>query len=103
MCSSWGTRWWAGRDNITLPESTPSHANCLKTRRLPPVGCIIPVHFRDAVLGAVDYEDTLAILSFPGFCLRLSRHSSIHGSVDTLLLYNESLLRGLPMVPRSQI
>jgi hypothetical protein len=30
------TRWWAGRDNATLPEATSSHANCLKTRRLPP-------------------------------------------------------------------
>src|SRR5688572_33234781 len=51
MCSSWGTRWWAGRDNATLTETALSHANRLKTRRLPPVGCIIPVHFRDAVLG----------------------------------------------------
>src|SRR5687768_2603514 len=33
------TRWWAGRDNAALPEPTSSHANCLKTRRLPPVGC----------------------------------------------------------------
>jgi hypothetical protein len=35
------TRWWAGRDNATLTEPTPSHANCLKTRRLPPVGCTL--------------------------------------------------------------
>ena len=28
--------WWAGRDNAALPEPTSSHANCLKTRRLPP-------------------------------------------------------------------
>ena len=28
--------WWAGRDNATLPESISSHANGLKTRRLPP-------------------------------------------------------------------
>src|SRR6266508_4188335 len=33
------TRWWAGRDNATLTEPTSSHAKCLKTRRLPPVGC----------------------------------------------------------------
>jgi len=31
----------AGRDNAVLPEPTPSHANCLKTRRLPPVGCTL--------------------------------------------------------------
>src|SRR5574341_647954 len=35
------TRWWAGRDNAILPEPTSSHANCLKTRRLPPVGCTL--------------------------------------------------------------
>ncbi len=35
------TRWWAGRENATLPEPTPSHTNCLKTRRLPPVGCTL--------------------------------------------------------------
>jgi hypothetical protein len=35
------TRWWAGRDNAILPELTPSHANCLKTRRLPAVGCTL--------------------------------------------------------------
>jgi len=28
--------WWAGRDNTALTEPAPSHANCLKTRRLPP-------------------------------------------------------------------
>ena len=33
------TRWWAGRDNAILMESTPSHAKRSKTRRLPPVGC----------------------------------------------------------------
>src|SRR5215210_4810182 len=33
------TRWWAGRDDAILAGTTPSHANCLKTRRLPPVGC----------------------------------------------------------------
>src|SRR6266498_4280110 len=27
------TRWWAGRDNAILTESTPSHRNCQKTRR----------------------------------------------------------------------
>ena len=46
------TRWWVGRDNATLTEPTPSHESCLKTRRLPPVGCIIRVYFRDALLGA---------------------------------------------------
>src|SRR6266545_7527305 len=35
------TRWWAGRDNVTLPEPTSSHVKCLKTRRLPPVGCTL--------------------------------------------------------------
>jgi len=30
--------WWARRD-ATLTEPTPRHTNCLKTRRLPPVGC----------------------------------------------------------------
>jgi len=35
------TRWWAGRDNATLTEPTSSHTNCLKTRRLPPVGCTL--------------------------------------------------------------
>ena len=25
--------WWAGRDNATLSEPTPSHANCLTARR----------------------------------------------------------------------
>src|SRR5919109_967424 len=33
------TRWWAGRDKAIFSESTSSHVNCLKTRRLPPVGC----------------------------------------------------------------
>jgi hypothetical protein len=35
------TRGWAGRDNAILTEPTSSHANCLKTRRLPPVGCTL--------------------------------------------------------------
>jgi len=35
------TRWWAGRDNAILSEPTPSHTKCLKTRRLPPVGCTL--------------------------------------------------------------
>src|SRR5687768_6235491 len=35
------TRWWAGRDNAGLPETTSRHANCLKTRRVPPVGCTL--------------------------------------------------------------
>src|SRR5512132_2455079 len=28
--------WWAGQDDAALTESTSSHTNCLKTRRLPP-------------------------------------------------------------------
>ena len=35
------TRWWVGRDNATWTEPTSSHENCLKTRRLPPVGCTV--------------------------------------------------------------
>src|SRR5688572_28941717 len=35
------TRWWAGQENATLTEPTPSHETCLKTRRLPPVGCTL--------------------------------------------------------------
>ena len=35
------TRWWVGRDNATLTEPTSSHAKCLKTRKLPPVGCTL--------------------------------------------------------------
>src|SRR6185503_7142637 len=35
------TRWWAGRDNAILPESASSRVKCLKTRRLPPVGCTL--------------------------------------------------------------
>src|SRR5215208_2626503 len=35
------TCWWAGRDNVILSESTSSPANCLKTRRLPPVKCTL--------------------------------------------------------------
>jgi len=35
------TRWWVGRDNAALTEPTSSRANCLKTRRLPPVGCTL--------------------------------------------------------------
>jgi len=35
------TRGWAGRDHAALMEPTSSHANCLKTRRLPPVGCTL--------------------------------------------------------------
>src|SRR5512139_2056441 len=35
------TRGWAGRGNAALPEPTSSHANCSKTRRLPPVGCTL--------------------------------------------------------------
>src|ERR671923_708873 len=41
------TRWWVGRDNATLPEPTSSHANCLETRRLPPVGCTLCWHAFD--------------------------------------------------------
>src|SRR5512147_1692323 len=32
---------WVGRDDAILPEPTSSHATCLKTRRLPPVGCTL--------------------------------------------------------------
>ena len=40
---------WAGRDNAALTELTSSHANCLKTRRLPPVGCTLCwAHFLNA-------------------------------------------------------
>ncbi len=35
------TRWWVGGDNAILSERTPSHSNCLKTRRVPPVGCTL--------------------------------------------------------------
>jgi hypothetical protein len=35
------TRWWVGRENAILSESTPSHAECSKTRRLLPVGCTL--------------------------------------------------------------
>ena len=28
--------WWVGRDNTTLTEPASSHANCSKTRTLPP-------------------------------------------------------------------
>ncbi len=35
------TRWWVGRDHAILTEPTSSHTNCLKTRRLPPVGCTL--------------------------------------------------------------
>jgi hypothetical protein len=35
------TRWWAGRDNAVLPEPALSQVTCLKTRRLPPVGCTL--------------------------------------------------------------
>src|SRR5512133_1024465 len=47
------THWWVGRDNVALPESTPSHERCLKTRRLPPpwlrrtlpeIGCTVCWH-----------------------------------------------------------
>src|SRR6266540_231957 len=35
------TRWWVERDNTILTEPTSSHANCLKTRRVLPVGCTL--------------------------------------------------------------
>ena len=35
------TRGWAGQENTILTEPTPSHANGLKTRRVPPVGCTL--------------------------------------------------------------
>ena len=35
------TRWWARRENAILTEPASSHENCLKTRRLPPVGCTL--------------------------------------------------------------
>jgi hypothetical protein len=31
-----GEGWWAGREDATLPESTSSHSNAPKTRRVPP-------------------------------------------------------------------
>jgi hypothetical protein len=43
------TRWWVGQDNSILPEPTPSRANRLKTRRLPPVGCALYWAFRTGV------------------------------------------------------
>ena len=33
------TRKWAGRGNAILSETTSSRVNCLKTRRVPLVGC----------------------------------------------------------------
>src|SRR5215216_4898140 len=38
------TRWWVGRDNDIVSEPVSSHATCLKTRRLPPVGCTLCWH-----------------------------------------------------------
>jgi len=35
------TRGWAGLGGATLMESALSRTNCLKTRRLPPVGCTL--------------------------------------------------------------
>jgi hypothetical protein len=35
------TRWWVGRENAVLTGPTSNHAKCLKTRRLPPVGCTL--------------------------------------------------------------
>ena len=35
------TRGWAGGDDAILTEPTSNHANSLKTRRLPPVGCTL--------------------------------------------------------------
>src|SRR5688572_9117150 len=35
------TRWWVGRDTASLTEPASSYTNCLKTRRLPPVGCTL--------------------------------------------------------------
>ena len=43
--------WWVGQDNATLTEPASNRENFQKTRRLPLVGCIIPLQFRDAVLG----------------------------------------------------
>ena len=38
------TRWWARRDNAALAEPASSQEKCLKTRRLPPVGCTLCWH-----------------------------------------------------------
>src|SRR6266508_104371 len=35
------TRKWVGQDNAVLTESTSSQEKCLKTRRVPPVGCTL--------------------------------------------------------------
>ena len=35
------TRKWVGRDNAIVTESTSSHTKCLKTRRVPLVGCTL--------------------------------------------------------------
>jgi hypothetical protein len=39
--NGWRTRWWAGRDNAILSKTISSHENCLKTRRVPQVGCTL--------------------------------------------------------------
>ena len=37
-------------------EKAESREKAQKTRRVPTVSCIIPAHFRDAVLGAIELE-----------------------------------------------
>jgi len=47
--------WWPGRDNVTLMEPTPSHANCLTAKRAQTPTTMAPAHFAGdrvhAVLG----------------------------------------------------
>src|SRR5919108_1836358 len=69
------TRWWVGRDNATLPEPTSSHRNCLKTRRLPPVGCTLCWHAFDWKTSCTSYQRLNPQTRFHILNLPVNHHS----------------------------
>ena len=75
------TRWWVGRDNATLTEPTSSHPKCLKTRRLPPVGCTLCWAFFVA-------QFNLSIL--------ISSYSEVHFALADIATFEYSLKILLP-------
>jgi hypothetical protein len=65
------TRWWMGGDNAALTEPVSSHANCPKTRRLPPPWSPCSSEGRvHAVLGSLTFE-SVHLLSKTFFLLKL--------------------------------
>ena len=62
VCVSGGQ---GGRGKSLRAEKTGSQKNAYKSRRLPAVRCIIPVHFRVTALGSFSSTKTLTVTKSP--------------------------------------